>query len=369
MKISKVSGRLVSLPPSSRWSDSTHQIENLEYLFAELATDEGMSGLGYAYTVGFGGSAVLELMEQLAPRLIGIDHEAAAGRLAELLDWLHPIGQGGVTSLALAAFDTAVWDLRAKAAGLPLHALWGTRRPDVLVYASGIDLHESASELERRVAGYLEAGYSAVKVKVGRDDPSEDLARLRAVRKLLGPSGLLMADANQRWSPGETISRSRLFEEVELYWLEEPVKADDIEGHARAKAGMRVPLATGETLFTARACQDLVERNATDILQADVCRVGGFSAWLKTSASAAGRTIPMAPHFAVELSIQVLCTIDNPLIAEYVYGGTLSDLGLLRSAIRPSRGRLAPPAAPGIGLELDADAAERATKRRFAIPE
>lgn len=94
------------------------------------------------------------------------------------------------------------------------------------------------------MAGYLEAGYSAVKVTVGRDDPREDLARLRAVRKLLGPSGLLMADANQR-SPGETISRSRLLEEVELYWLEEPVNADDIEGHARAKAGMRVPLATG----------------------------------------------------------------------------------------------------------------------------
>lgn len=365
VQITAIEGRLVRCAPSLRWSDSTHDIDSLEYVFANVETDEGVTGTGWSYTLGYGGRSVLELLTgTLGPLLAGRQVADAPAELERMADWLHPVGQGGVSSLAVGALDTALWDLRGKAAQAPVYELAGGSRRNVPAYASGIDLHLSTRELEQRVGGYLDAGYTAVKIKIGLDDAVSDAERVGAVRRLVGPQVRVMVDANQRWNVAETVRRSRLLEEFDLFWLEEPLPADDIDGYAQARSRMQLPLASGETLFTVRQSVEQLRRNAVDIIQTDVARVGGLSPWLKVAHAAEAHGVPLAPHFLVEQSIQGLCATGSGLMAEYVYGGTFADLGFLREPVRPAGGYLAPPDGPGLGLVYDLDALDRHTVAR-----
>jgi L-alanine-DL-glutamate epimerase-like enolase superfamily enzyme len=185
------------------------------------------------------------------------------------------------------------------------------------------------------------------------------------VRDLVGPDVQVMVDANQRWTPGEAIRRARLYEEFDLAWLEEPVLADNVEGHAAVKASMRFPLATGETVFSVRTCVDLVEKQGTDILQADIARVGGLTQWLKVANVAEVHGVPMAPHYIPEQSIHALCAVSNALIVECIQGGTLTDFGLLLEPVKPIRGRMSPPPGPGLGLRYNPNTMNKLTDARF----
>ncbi len=364
LRLEGLTATLYRVPPAGTWIDSTHRIEHLEFVIVELEAG-GLRGIGWTYTLGYGGRAIRELIEEvLEPRLVGADAQQPEPLLDRLWWALHPLGHGGVSSLAMAAVDVALWDLKGKALGRPVHELFGGRSERIPAYASGIDLHLEPEQLAELVGRYVDGGYRAVKIKVGSDDPQRDVARVRAARERIGPGVQLFLDANQKWSGEEGVRRAPLFEPFEPGWLEEPCPADDVDGHARVRRATRIPIATGETLFTRQQFQAFFDRQAVDIVQADVARGGGFREWLAVARMAQERGLKMAPHFLIELSLPVLCAIPNPLIAEYVMGGTLSDLGLLAQPYVPRDGFIRPPDAPGHGVRFDRAALARYEERR-----
>lgn len=363
MRVTDIETRLYRVPPTVRIEDSIQRVSHWEWIVTTLATDAGVTGTGLAYTSGFGGSAIRELVETyVTPLVVGTDPQDIE-RIWRRLWWeLHPLGSGGMTRLALAAIDIALWDILAKRAGVPLYRLLGGARDRIQAYASGINMHLDGEPLLDQMRGFLARGYRAVKMKVGRDDPEEDVERVGAVRRLVGPGVRLMLDANQKWTPAEAVGRAATLRRFDPFWLEEPILADDRPGHVHVRQHAGIPLAVGETLYTRHQFADFVASGAVDVVQADIPRVGGFTEWLKIAKLAEGFTLPVAPHFMLELSVHGLCAVPNGLILEDLAGGSLTELGLLAEPIRVVDGALAPPARPGHGIVFDT-----AALRRFEV--
>ncbi|MCA9177078.1 MAG: mandelate racemase/muconate lactonizing enzyme family protein [Planctomycetales bacterium] len=356
MKIAAVASQLYQIPPTVSWEDATHRVANLEFIVTRITTDSGIVGVGFAYTTGIGGSAILALIDDYCgAMLIGRDPRQIERLWSFLHGQLHRSGTGGINTLALSAIDIALWDITAKSLGTPLHQLLGARRDSIPTYGSGIDLFLSKDELVAEVEGWLAEGHNAVKVKIGRDTAEDDLDRLLAVRKLIGPRRRLFVDANQRWSVPECMTRLQALSVVDIGWIEEPLHAEDIRGHADLRNLTRLPIALGESLYTRHQFADYLQANAVDFVQADVCRVGGISEWMKIANLAAAFHRPMAPHYLSEISVSVMCAIDNADILECVRGGSFTEMGALKSPLRMENGHAFPFDAPGHGVDFDDD--------------
>jgi L-alanine-DL-glutamate epimerase-like enolase superfamily enzyme len=264
----------------------------------------------------------------------------------------------GLAQLALAAVDTALWDLAGKAHGQPLHRLLGGYRDSVPAYGSGIDLFMDEPALLAHVQELLDLGFHWIKIKVGRPDPEEDAERVRAVRRLGGRGTRLCVDANQVWELPDALRAAAALERAgaDLVWLEEPLHTEDVPGHASLRARSRLPLAVGESLYTDSQFARYIEAGAVDVLQPDVARVGGFTGLVRIAALGAAHHLPVAPHYLAELSIAALCGIPNGSVLEWVRGGTLGELGVLETPLRLEDGVAYPFDVPGHGLVLDRDA-------------
>jgi L-alanine-DL-glutamate epimerase-like enolase superfamily enzyme len=268
----------------------------------------------------------------------------------------------GFTSFAIAPLDIALWDLVAQSVGRPLYEVLGGCREEIPAYGSGINLHLDLDGLLGQIQGFLDLGYRAVKLKVGRPDPEEDRERVRAVRQLVGPAVAIMVDANLAWTAAEAVRRGAMLEPFGVAWLEEPIPRHDVGGHARVRSALRIPLAVGENLYTKHEFADYLRNDAVDVVQADVCRVGGITEWIKIAHLAHAWNLPMAPHVVYELSVSLLCAAPNGMIAEMVEGGTLTDLGVLAEPLLPQRGMGTPPRRSGHGVVFD-----EAALRRHAV--
>ncbi|MCE0484692.1 MAG: mandelate racemase/muconate lactonizing enzyme family protein [Methylacidiphilales bacterium] len=360
MKIDRLSFSLHRFPPATPWQDATHRVTGLEFIIARLETDAGIRGIGFTYTVGVGGSAILALLEDYCVNVVmGHDIREPERLWKHLFSHLHRTGSGGINTLAIAAIDTAVWDALSRSWNLPLWRALGGAQESIPGYGSGIDLFMSPKELTAHIDGYLRQGYQAVKIKVGLPDLDGDIARLRAVRELIGPNTRLLLDANQCWTVDEAVRRARAFEVFQPSWLEEPLAPEDIAGHARLRGATAIPIAIGESLYTAPQFLDYLRAGAVDILQPDVARVGGFTPWKKIAALAEAWNLLVAPHFLAELSLHALCAVPNGLILENVTGGSFAELGLTTMPMKLDGGRFHAPSAPGHGLELNEDTLER----------
>lgn len=360
MRITSVETRLYRVPPTIKISDSIQSINVWEWVVTTIRTDTGLTGTGWSYTLGMGGSALRAIIDDyLAVLLVGEDARDIE-RLWERC-WLemHANGPAGYTTLAIAPVDIALWDIRGKAANEPIWRLMGGARPRIPAYGSGINMHLEGEPLAEQMRGFLAEGYKAVKMKVGRDDPAEDVERVAVVRKTIGPGIRLFLDANQKWTAGEAVRRMAMLERFNPDWIEEPLLADDIPGHVRARDGIRIPVALGETLFTRYEFANYIRAGAVDICQPDVPRVGGFTEWLKIAKLAEAHNLPVAPHFAVELSVHGLCAVPNGLILEDLKGGSLTDLGMLAEPWRVENGWGVPPSRPGHGYVWDEAALKR----------
>lgn len=181
--------------------------------------------------------------------LIGEDPIRVSGIWQKLWDEARGVGSGGVTSLALTSIDIALWDLAAKSNHVPLYQLLGGSKERILAYGSGINLNLSLDDLLAQLEGFLEQGYQAVKLKVGKDNPEEDVERIAAVRKLIGPERLLLVDANQKWTVGDAVLRTAMLEPYHVFWMEEPLISDDVDGHVRLRQAVKTPIAVGENLW------------------------------------------------------------------------------------------------------------------------
>jgi L-alanine-DL-glutamate epimerase-like enolase superfamily enzyme len=275
---------------------------------------------------------------------------------AALWEDCHFAGPAGLSTLAIATIDIALWDLKGQAAGMPLHQLLGGMRDRVGVYASAVNLHLTREELVAQVEGQLAAGYEVFKIKIGRTSFEEDLDRVRAVRRTIGPARTLLLDVNQRWSAGIAASRLRELTEVRPDWIEEPILSDDVQGHVHVRRAGGIPIAVGEQLGNRFEFWNYVAAGAVDVVQPNVWKVGGITEWLKIAHMAQHANLTVAPHDSLELSIHLVGAIPNGFMVENIFGGNLSDLGVVEQPITIERGAIALPRAPGHGVRFRGEA-------------
>jgi L-alanine-DL-glutamate epimerase-like enolase superfamily enzyme len=358
VRIESVSSRLYRLPPTVRWEDSTHHVSALEYVVTDVETDTGLVGTGISYTTGVGGTAIVALVDDYCARMLAGEDPLAIGRHWETLGKQLRRSGTGLAQLALAAVDTALWDLAGKEAGVPLHRLLGGCRDAVPAYGSGIDLFLDEDALLAHVEELLALGFDWIKIKVGKEDPAEDAARVAAVRRLVGSQRRLCVDANQVWELPDAVRHATALAAAgaDLAWLEEPLHPEDVEGHASLRARVPLPIAIGESVYTDSQFLAYLRGGAVDVVQPDLCRVGGFTGFVRIAHLATAHHLPVAPHYIAELTLPALCAIPNGLVLEWVRGGTLGELGVLAAPMRLEHGVAHASAAPGHGVVLDRDA-------------
>ena len=354
MKIARATARAYRLPLRERMVSSRFTMTHRELVHLEIETDDGLTGTGWCTTAGVGAMAVHALIDTyLAPTLIGEDPRNTERLWRRLWGECHAAGPAGITTLALSAIDIALWDIKAKAAGEPLHRLLGGARDSVKVYASAINLHLSQEQLVEQARSQLGEGYTAFKLKIGKPDLLEDLDRCKAVREVIGPGSELMLDANQKWGIGEAIQRCSLLAEVSPLFIEEPLLSDDVQGHRKLRQATGVPIALGEQLCNRFEFWNYVNADAADFLQPDVWKVGGVSEFMKIVALGGATNIDISPHAALELSVHLAAAAPNALHVENIFGLNLHDYGATANPAPVENGYLSPGDAPGHGVVFD----------------
>jgi L-alanine-DL-glutamate epimerase-like enolase superfamily enzyme len=353
-------------------------------LLVEIETDDGIIGIGEA---GVGGGVTADVIEKdLAPLLIGEDPLLIEYLWQKMFARTRQYGRRGLVMQAISGIDIALWDIAGKIAKLPVYRLLGACRDRVEAYASGGFYQEgkSAADLAGEAEGYRARGFRGMKMKVGRNpstqthlrqligqaefcevEPEEDLARVAAVRQALGPQAKLMVDANCAWSPAVAIEMGRAMEPYKLYWIEEPVATDDIDGCARVADALATPIAGYETEVGLYGFRQLIDRGAVDIVQPDIAWSGGFSEGRRIAAYAQAHHRMVAPHaFAgavlLVASLHFAAAIPNGLLLEWDQNPNALRDELLKEPLRlEPDGTVKLPERPGLGIELDHAALER----------
>ncbi len=357
MKITHVEVIAVSIPLPAPVSDAVRFITHRDHLIVTIRTDEGLEGTGF--TLGYDGSlAMIALVDAIyRPVLLGANPFETERLWAEMYRQSIQAGRRGAAMRAISAIDIALWDLKGKAARMPVMDLLGVYTDRLRCYATGGYYRKglTTDELVREMAAYVEKGFTAIKLKVGKASPREDAERMRAVRRGIGEDVDLLLDANGGWSSApQAIAAMRRLEESRPYWIEEPVRADNVHAMAQIAAALDTPVATGELESTRWAFADLVERKAADILQADVTVVGGVSEWMKVAHMAASFDVPMAPHYNQDLHSQLVPAIPNGIFLEFFVreSGVKMFDDLLEDPLVMKDGFVTPRREPGFGIRL-----------------
>lgn len=357
-RIARVEVLMVDLVPKVKRVDAIQSFVSQETPIVRITDSDGVTGTGYSYTIGTGGHSVIELLKRtLVPAIVGREALEIERIWRDLLFLTHATTTGAITSIALAAIDTALWDLKARRLGLPLHILAGGAQDAIPLYTTeGGWLHlEEAALIEDALRAKAD-GFGGCKLKVGRPI-HEDVRRISAVREAVGPGFEIFTDANQRFNVDEAIRRARAYEPLDIGWFEEPVTAEDISGHARLVDHTSIPIAVGESLYSAMHFREYLERHACSIIQVDVGRIGGITPWLKVAHMAEAFNIAVCPHFLMELHVGLCAAIPNGRWVEYI--PQLDELTTERMTIRD--GKAIPSSKPGLGIAWDLDAIERMT--------
>ena len=323
----------------------------------QIETDEGITGLGSCS----GNGELIEVIvsKVLKPLLIGMDPT----EIDEIWDKAYvrgghkEFGTRGIGVVALSGIDIALWDILGKVRGLPIYQLLGGRcRDHVSVYATAL-YPEEPSKVARRARGFAEQGFHGVKIKVGFD-LDQDTRIVRAVREELGRDFTIMTDANQGYSVDVGLQAAGAFSQCGVFWLEEPLFAEDIEGHALLREKGRVPIAVGENLHTYYAFENFVARGAVDFLQPDVARAGGISEVRKIAGLATKHNLAVSFHtwgdaVALAASLHLSAALKECGVMELDYTYNPLRAELLKEPLEVKDGFMTPPDKPGLGVELD----------------
>ncbi len=352
-RVSHVRLSSVTLPLDTPISDAKvltgrqRPMTEVAMLFAEITTEAGYEGIGFGYSKRAGGPGQFAHAREVAPALLGEDPNDI-GRIWDKLVWAGAsVGRGGLSTQAIAPFDIALWDLKARRAGLPLAKLLGSHRDSVRCYnTSGGFLHASTEEVLENASASLARGIGGVKIKVGHPDSSRDLARVEAVREHLGDGVPLMVDANQQWTRARARRMFRDLEGFDLVWIEEPLDAHDFAGHGRLAEVFDTPVATGEMLTSAAEHVELVRHGGADIIQPDAPRIGGITQFLKVMAMAEAQHLEMAPHFAMEIHVHLAAAYRHETWVEHFEWLD----PLFEEHLEISGGRMHLSARPGLGV-------------------
>lgn len=328
-------------------------LTHVDLLLAEIETRHGEKGFGFSYSLRAGGHAMLAHAKDIAGELIGEDPDDI-GRLWEKMAWLGAsVARTGVTAQAIAAFDVALWDLKAKRAGKSIGKLLGAHRNDVPCYnTSGGYLSSSLDEVLRNVDRSLALGLGGIKLKVGQPDLKLDIARVRAVREHVGEDVPMMADANQQWDFTTALRAGRQLDELGLVWLEEPLSAYDYAGHAMLSERLDTPIASGEMLSSLAECAELVRHRSVTFMQADAPRIGGITPFLKIATISDLARLKLAPHFVMEIHIHLGCAYPHEAWVEHIEWLEPA----FNERLQILNGRMMLPDRPGLGFTLSDEA-------------
>jgi L-talarate/galactarate dehydratase len=364
MKISAIRSALALLPADEPLAGAAEDPSGTRPIVTlEVDTDAGVSGLGVTYFGGAMSGSLKRAVDELGALAIGEDPLRVEAVAAKLRAAAGSAGPGGIFSLALSALDTALWDIRGKALGLPLWKLLGGARERVPTYASGALMR--GLTLDRVVAAAAtlkDKGWREMKTQLalpGDTTPAKEVDRICRVREAIGPEIRLMCDINQRWRPEQAIDIGRRVEDagVGLCWLEDVTTADDFAGLARVADALATPVAGGEYLWGIVPFRHMVEARSVDVVMIDLVRVGGITQWLKVAGMAEAFNLPVVSHLIPEVHVHLIGAVPNGSTVEYMpwLAPLFDEVPVMQN------GELAMPTKPGLGLEFD-----RAALRRFA---
>ncbi|HUU65087.1 MAG TPA: mandelate racemase/muconate lactonizing enzyme family protein [Dehalococcoidales bacterium] len=361
MKITRVEAMTLTCPLDKPIMDATYTLPHRSAVLVKVDTDEGLSGIGEA--AYFGGPPLITktiIEKELQEYLIGEDPLNIERLWEKMYQRSIKHGRKGAVIASMSGIDIALWDIKAKAAGMPLYQLLGGCYQQIRAYASAGFYAEGKGlkELAAEMASYVKEGFTAVKMKIGRNQ-SEDLARVKAVREAIGDDIDLLVDGNNAYTAYQAIKIARKMEADNIFWLEEPVPAEDIEGSAAVAAAIDTPLAAGENEFTRYGFRDLIINKALDIAQPDVTWCGGITEAKKIAAMASAWNIPCVPHsfssaIALVANLHFSASIPNSMFQEFDRNYNPLRENLLIEPIRINKsGYIELMDKPGLGVELN----------------
>jgi L-alanine-DL-glutamate epimerase-like enolase superfamily enzyme len=353
MKVTHVDTQPILLRLDQPIGSALGQIADFGCILVTIRTDGGVTGENLIFTLNNRRTKVLQQMvDELADLVIGQDAGHIAGFWARAWKDINFLGHKGVPVAGISAIDGALWDALGKTAGLPLYRLLGGAKDRVPVYHSGgLWLSRSIGELVAEAHRFIEQGFRAMKMRLGKPDPSEDIARVKAVREAIGPGIKLMADANQGLNEAQAIRLGRRLEEFDLTWFEEPLPAWDLDGLARVAAALDTPIASGETEYTRYGFRRMLELRSADILMPDLQRVGGVSEFMRVGHMAEAHDVAVSSHLFPETSLQVLGALSNSIFLEYMPWFS----PLYNEALAFADGHAVVPERPGWGFTFNRD--------------
>jgi L-alanine-DL-glutamate epimerase-like enolase superfamily enzyme len=357
--ISRVDVSVFTVPLEAPEADGTLSWDATTVVAVEVtAGDE--TGLGFTYGTPACASVVYDL---LMPELVARDALDVPGAWLAMVRAIRNMGRPGVTSMAIAAVDTALWDLKAKLLDVSLVDLLGRVRDEAPVYGSGGFTSFSERELRRQLGGWVQQGILHVKMKIGTDRGAReelDRQRIRAARKEIGDDAHLFVDANGAYTSKQALRLCRDLEELGVTWFEEPVSSDDLEGLAVIKAGTSIDVAAGEYGYDLPYFELMAP--AVDVLQVDVSRCAGITEWMRAAAVAAAHGLEVSGHCAQSLHAAVACAVPNVRHLEYFADHARVDRLLFDGVLDPEGGVLRPDRSRvGCGMQI-----KRADAERFA---
>lgn len=364
-RIESVSVGIARVALDTVTSFATRTVSARDYCLVKVRSTEGVEGIGFCYVGSAGGRiAQVAVEELLAPRLIGQESLRVEGLWQEMYQESLLQGRSGAVMRGISILDTALWDLNARTAKLPLHMYLGAYVTDsVPAYASGgyyLD-GKTPQMLGEELAGYVEKGFRAVKMKVGRLSPSEEEDRIQAAREAVGDDIHLMLDANNAWSDVPTaLTYMKRYEAYDPYWIEEPFGPDDIDSHAKLAELTPIVVATGEIAYGRWYHKELLDKRGAEILQTDAVVCGGITEWKRIAAMAAGYGVTLCPHWFHDVHAPLVAATPNARYVEFfIDDQVLNFRRLIDKQLEHKDGNVILHQTPGLGFDFD----EKAVKK------
>ena len=348
--IERIEVSAYTVPTQTPESDGTFKWDKTTMVVVEVFAG-GETGLGYSYA----DTATAHLIQHtLTHRLEGHDALANGGAWRTMVDEIRNLGRPGICSMAIAAVDNALWDLKGKLLGVSVAALLGLARTEIMAYGSGGFTSYSDDQLREQLGGWAEAGFGAVKMKIGRD-AAADIHRVSLARQVIGEKVQLFVDANGAYTRKQALAQAYRFAEYGVTWFEEPVSSDDLEGlrliRDTGPAGMNI--AAGEYGYDAWYFRRMLNAGAVDVQQADATRCAGITGFLQADALCASHSMPLSAHTSPSLHAHACCGAQRAINVEYFYDHARIERMAFEGALEVTGGVLRPDLSqPGFGLVL-----------------